>query len=384
MIRKSWKIWLEHHLANPSYGGWVLIGIGFCFFGAATNTMAGWLYVLSGIMFALVLISGIMARRSLKFLTLKRAAIAPVIAGNYIALEVELLNLSKVPQTLLKITDQLPLTLSKPRSKAIEQINSQQLEPWEEYIPTRRRGIYQWHGLQLSTASPWGLMWATRTFKLPAKAIVYPQDLKLAYCPLIDTIGREDSLKLTSDRRYQTSNEGLTKALRPYRYGDSTRLIHWRSSAKLGELQVRELETMTGGQDIVICLDSAQTWPAETFEQAVIAATSLYFYASKAQLKVRLWTAATDLIHGNYVVLETLAGVTMEEMPVHPDLPNLPLVWLTSNPAAIGSLPMGSRWLWFTPQDQGYQNNPLAPQYPGIIINDRDDLTQQLQQRPTF
>ena len=34
--------WLETHWATPAYGGWVLIGIGLSFFGAATNTMAGW------------------------------------------------------------------------------------------------------------------------------------------------------------------------------------------------------------------------------------------------------------------------------------------------------------------------------------------------------
>ncbi|WP_198007599.1 DUF58 domain-containing protein [Dactylococcopsis salina] len=34
-------------------------------------------------------------------------------------------------------------------------------------------------------------------------------------------------------------------------------MIHWRSSARYGELRVRELELSIGGQYVVICLNSA-------------------------------------------------------------------------------------------------------------------------------
>ncbi len=41
--------WVESHWATPAFSGWIILGIALAFFGAATNTMAGWLYVLSGI-----------------------------------------------------------------------------------------------------------------------------------------------------------------------------------------------------------------------------------------------------------------------------------------------------------------------------------------------
>lgn len=46
--------WLENHWVNPAYGGWLIGGLALFFFGAATNTMAGWLYVISGIMIAIM------------------------------------------------------------------------------------------------------------------------------------------------------------------------------------------------------------------------------------------------------------------------------------------------------------------------------------------
>jgi len=53
-ITKKINNWLETHAAAPAYGGWVLAGISVCYLGAGINTMAGWLYVISGVSFALL------------------------------------------------------------------------------------------------------------------------------------------------------------------------------------------------------------------------------------------------------------------------------------------------------------------------------------------
>jgi hypothetical protein len=46
----------------------------------------------------------------------------------------------------------------------------------------------------------------------------------------------------------------------------------------------------------------------------VIAAASLYFYAQRQQMQVQLWTAATDLVKGETMVLETLAETNQEKI----------------------------------------------------------------------
>jgi len=106
-------------------------------------------------------------------------------------------------------------------------------------------------------------------------------------------MGQEASNQFYSQRRFHVATEGMTRSLRPYRMGDPTRLIHWRTSARYGELRVRELEVVTGGQEIIIALDSAAAWQEDNFEQAVIAAASLYFYSQRQQLNVKLWTGLT-------------------------------------------------------------------------------------------
>lgn len=375
--RFSLMDWLESRWATPSYSGWLLFALSCCFFGAATNTMAGWLYVLSGMIFSLLAIGAIMPVRSLRQLKLERFPLQPVSAGEDLTIEISIKNPTKIPKTLLQVWDVLPENLGRPQGTAIELIPPQGSHDWHYYLPTQQRGVYHWQDLQLRTGTPLGLFWCRRTKSLPAKAIVYPQVLPLMQCPIVDAIGSEDSPKLQSDRRYQAATEGITKTLRPYRYGDSTRLIHWRTSARFDDFKVRELEIITGGQDIVIAVDSAITWQTESFEQAVIAAASLYFYATRCQLNVKLWTAGSGLQHGTRTVLETLAAIQLGEAQCHEIPAKIPLLWLTNSVNNLDFLATYSRWLYFPQNDMTYPRaSTLAS---GLVIDPTQPLAQQLQ-----
>ncbi|BFM38671.1 DUF58 domain-containing protein [Synechocystis sp. LKSZ1] len=370
--------WLERRWVTPAYAGWLLLFLTLCFFGAATNTMAGWLYVLSGLIIALLFLGAWFPPQVLKRLAVERLPIAPVSAGEDLTITVLIRNHSGQAKTLLQAWDLLPPALGRPQGQAIEAIPPQSIHRWSYYQPTSQRGIYRWQGLELRTGAPLGLFWCRRRRPLSGKAVVYPQVLPLRQCPLIDVIGQEENPQWQSQRRYQAASEGVTKTLRPYRYGDSTRLIHWRSSARLDIFQVRELEVVTGGQDIVITLDSGADWAADRFEQAVIAAASLYFYAQRAQFNVKLWTAGTGLVAGNQAVLETLAAVQFSE-PAQTPLPQrIPLLWLTGNTDSLGQLSGYSRWLWFRPSSQAQL--PPGLSHRGLIVDPDENLTQQLQQ----
>jgi uncharacterized protein (DUF58 family) len=263
-----------------------------------------------------------------------------------------------------------PVEIIKPQSRC----------HWVYYHPTQKRGVYRWHEVQLRTAAPLGLFWCRRSWNAPAVAIVYPTVLPLTTCPLIDKIGKEDSIQIFSDRRSHSATEDLTRALRPYRVGDPTRLIHWRTSARYGDLRVRELEVFTGAQEIIICLDSSTLWHPEDFEQAVIAAASMYFYATRTQLKVKLWTAKTGLLHGNQVVLEALAATNAGEDADAGMPPYHPLIWLTQNPASLDTLPSGSRWvLWPPAISEGDTRKLINGSHLGVFIDTAQPLQSQLQ-----
>lgn len=373
--------WLETHWVTPAYAGWLLGGVAISFFGAATNTMAGWLYAISGIIFALLVLAAVLPGRSLKQIQVNRRPISPVSVGDELTIELDIDNQTFKPKTLLQVQDILQSELGKPIQKPIEAIAPQSVHHWVYYYPTQKRGVYRWHEVQLRTATPLGLFWCRRRWNAPAKAIIYPTVLPLTSCPLVDEMGREESAQNYSDRRSHSATEDLTRALRPYRVGDPTRLIHWRTSARYGQLQVRELEVFTGSQDIIICLDSSTKWRFEDFEQAVIAAASMYFYACSRQLSVKLWTPKTGLLHGNQVVLEVLAATNAGEDGGAGEPPYMPLIWLTQNPISFDSLPPGSRGvLWPSNLVEGDSAKPAKPTHLGLVIDPEEPLQQQLQQ----
>ncbi len=377
-FRQRLTDWLETHWVGPAYSGWLMLGLALFFFAAATNTMAGWLYAISGVMLALVGIAVVLPGRSLRDLQVTRRPIMPVHLGEALQIEVAIANPTAQPRGLLQVIDQLPPRLGQPAEISIEAIAPQETYRWVYSLPTQQRGVFRWKTLVLRTAAPLGLFWSRHSRIVQAIAVVYPQVLPLNQCPLVDELGQDLSTAIPSDRRAQTATEGVTRTLRPYRWGDPTRLIHWRTSARYGELRVRELEVYTGGQELVICLDSSHPWVGENFEQAVSAAASLYCYALRHRLSVGLWTAGTGLVRGEIAVLEVLAAVQPGEPTQASSPPTLPLLWLSQTMTQLAMLPPGSRWLlWADPSN----HVQVAPDLDcrGQLIYPHESLQEQLQ-----
>jgi uncharacterized protein (DUF58 family) len=380
-LRHRLENWLETHWVKPAYAGGLLSGLSVFFLASATNTMAGWLYVISGVSFALMGMAAILPARSLSQLHVRRRPISPVSTGDELFIELDLINPLPHPKTLLQVRDLIPSALGQPVRGAIAVIPPRGSYRWVYSQKADRRGIYRWDEVHLRTAAPLGLFWCRRSRRAPAKAIVYPTVLPLHRCPLIDALGRERHPQFQSrDRQSYMATEGLTRSLRPYRSGDPIRLIHWRTSARYGELRVRELEKFTSGQDLILCLDNAIDWEPENFEQAAIAAASLYFYTSGLQLDLRFWSATTGLITGYQVVLEALAGITFGETQTAELPPSQPLIWLTQNGDRLSTLPEGSRYvLWQVLDSQPSQTTLINSNFEGIVIDPDRPLQLQLQ-----
>jgi uncharacterized protein (DUF58 family) len=209
--------WLETRWVTPAYAGWLLGGVAISFFGAATNTMAGWLYVISGIIFALLGLAAVLPARSLRQIQVRRRPISPVSVGDQLTIELEIENQTLKPKSLLQVQDVLQSELGTPVQTPVEIIQPQSVHHWVYYHPTQKRGVYRWHEVQIRTATPLGLFWCRRSWNAPAMAIIYPTVLPLTHCPLVDEIGKEDTAQFSSDRRSHSATEDLTRALRPYR-----------------------------------------------------------------------------------------------------------------------------------------------------------------------
>lgn len=379
MVPQKLTDWLETHWVAPAYVGWVLMGLAAFFFAAATNTLAGWLYVMSGVLLGLLLVAAILPPRNLAGIAISREPIRPVTAGSSLLVELKLTNTKGQRKSLLQVQDQLPPTLadSVPVT-AIAALPAGGLERWVYEVPTRRRGLYHWDTVVLRTAAPLGLFWCRRNQAAKAAAVVYPEILPLRQCALVDQLGEDAGYQWRRERTAGMANEGVTRTLRPYRWGDPIRLIHWRTTARYGELRVRELENVTAGQQVVIALNTTDTWEGEAFEQAVIAAASLFTYAHHRGFETRLWLPETGLLSEKTAILTQLAiAQPAPDGPFQP-APTTALIWLTMRPQPI-QLPAGSSSLvWSAIAPALATNQP----FPVVAIEPETSLQIQLETLP--
>lgn len=389
--------WLETHWINPAYSGWVLMGLCLFFFAAASNTMAGWLYVMSGVGFALLAVAAWLARRGLTGLKVMRVSSPPVAVGQEVRLEVIVNNGDRRAKSLLQLIDPLPKALGGDQTHPIPLIGPHSSHTWRYQKTATQRGLYRWGQVQARTAAPLGLCWYSKMLPVKAKAVVYPTILQLSSCPLVDGLGQQQNPSLTPSALPQAATEGLTRSLRPYRWGDPIRRVHWRTSARFGELRVRELEDVQTGQEVVLAIDSASLWQSlgleasasetakrsdrladsvDSFEQAMTALASLYRYASRHYGAVQIWTASHGLINGEQRVLEALAGVKPGEAVDGVSRPPMPLIWLTQDAGSLQDLPPNSAWLLWPGQER--QPAP-ATNLQGKVIDPSLPLPGQLQ-----
>ncbi|WP_433550620.1 DUF58 domain-containing protein [Micromonospora zamorensis] len=159
-------------------------------------------------------------------------------------------------------------------------------------VPTHRRGVVPVGPLRVTRRDPLGLVALARPYGATVPVWVYPRVHPLSAVPT----GAGRSL----DGRVDGVPHGSITfdSLREYVVGDELRRVHWRTSARVGELMVRE-NVDTSLPRLVILLDNRATahpervgGVVESFESACEAAASIVTAAHGADLPVVLLFAA--------------------------------------------------------------------------------------------
>ncbi|WP_410816216.1 DUF58 domain-containing protein [Micromonospora sp. 050-3] len=161
-------------------------------------------------------------------------------------------------------------------------------------VPTDRRGVVPVGPLRVTRRDPLGLVALARPYGAAVPVWVHPRIHPLTAVPR----GSGRSL----DGRVDGVPHGSITfdSLREYVVGDELRRVHWRTSARVGELMVRE-NVDTSLPRLVVLLDNrAAAHPqriggvAESFESACEAAASIVTAAHRADLPVLLLLAAAE------------------------------------------------------------------------------------------
>ena len=121
---------------------------------------------------------------------------------------------------------------------------------WLAKVTLTRRGSYRLGALRVRTGDPFGLFTSEMLVGHPTSVVVFPEVVPLPHWRLPPSpIDGTTPVR----RRYEAATP-LVSTVRPYVHGDAINRIHWLSSARHGELHVKEFD-LEQAADLWITLD---------------------------------------------------------------------------------------------------------------------------------
>ncbi len=193
--------------------------------------------------------------------------------GDQMRITYTLRNGSRIPKPWLEVHNPTTLPGSLP-GRAIS-LGGRSERSWLVRAPLSRRGHFRVEPLHIRTGDPFGFFEASATVGQGVSVIVYPklEPLPAWRLPAASLEGSHAS----PERTLQTTP--LATTVRPYAPGDGMNRIHWRMTARHGEIQVKEFELeQTADAWIILDLERAiQTGRGDesTVEAAIRVAASV-------------------------------------------------------------------------------------------------------------
>ena len=159
-----------------------------------------------------------------------------------------------------------------------------------------RRGLYAWPGARAGTFDPIALSDALPARSAPAELLILPRPLKLRRLQLGGGSPSTQPLR----RAAASVDASEVHGVRPYQPGEGGRRIHWRATARTGELHVIEWEEETAA-DLTVLIDThapsiAGAAHDDSLELSIIAAASVAAFLLERGQRARIfwWADETE------------------------------------------------------------------------------------------
>jgi uncharacterized protein (DUF58 family) len=276
---------------RPTVSGLVLIGLALGIGSAAYNAANNILFITLSLLLACLILSGVMSWFNLRGICWRLLLAPPLRAGQEKPVTLELWNRKRLLPTygLSFALTARPVPAGPPRAEATFRATSgeiraafarleqntvavllrlrERLDPdgrtqldWV-FTPSRR-GRVRVELASVGSLFPFGFLRKNHGTQLRREAIVWPAPVDYRF---VRTAAAGRQAEGGQVARPGTGNDLL--ALRRYQAGDSHRLIHWKASARLRQLMVRQFAAESAESFFLWLETPAGAWPrAEQFE----------------------------------------------------------------------------------------------------------------------
>lgn len=227
--------------------------------------------------------------------------------------ELHLRNLGRLPTPILQVVDPAPSVLAAANRFVVSPLRYGRTVVLRYRLHARQRGVFALGPTRLLLRDPFGLAARRVTLSNEEKVVVYPPVWRL---PPGLPLG--SALTATNGRTRPAAHGDELAGVRKYVRGDDLRQVHWRTTARRGELFVRQNEAPWAPRGTVL-LDTRTSshggvGAAASIEAAVAAAASSVHHLTDRGLAVQLATEPDDLRRSEMpweLTLERLAQVTL-------------------------------------------------------------------------
>ncbi len=279
-------------------GGWLLAG-GAVLLAAGALMGERPVVRLAVFVLALPLVSTVVVARERFRPTVDRtAAPARVRRGESTEVTLELTNAGRRPGATWLLTEHLPPALGPEPRFAVGRAGTGRRTALRYRLTPRRRGRFSLGPLRSRVVDPFGLVERSSAGTGTAPLLVVPRVQPLGPTAALDGHGGEGS------RRAIAVHGEDDVSIREYRRGDDLRKVHWRATARTGELKVR-LEERPWRARTTLLLDARRpahliagphvVEPADSLEWAVEAAASIAVGLGRRGHELRVVTEEGEL-----------------------------------------------------------------------------------------
>ncbi|RDG34945.1 DUF58 domain-containing protein [Streptomyces corynorhini] len=233
-----------------------------------------------------------------------------VSAGSEARVHLRMDNVTRLPTGLLMLQDHVPYVLGPRPRFVLDRVEPGGRREVSYRVRSDLRGRYPLGPLQLRLSDPFGMCELTRSFSAYDTLTVIPRTEPL---PPVRLAGESSGYGDGRQRSLALAGEDDVIP-RGYRYGDDLRRVHWRSTARYGELMVRR-EEQPQRAGCTVLLDTRRagyqgSGPDSPFEWAVSGAASTLMHMLERGFAVRLLTDTGSSVPGDGA--DGFAGATQD------------------------------------------------------------------------
>ena len=235
----SWLRLTTHWMTIP-LEGWIYLGIMFVLFTGAMLTKQNTLLLVFALMAGPFIVNGQMTFGMLQAVRVERQLPKRAMQGELFPVELILGNRRPLLALwMMTVRDEIDRPEEMLEATVLfSRVSPRTSQTGAYELRLSQRGRYRFGPIRVSSRFPLGLVERSRVFAVPGEILIYPRIGRISPKWKLRLVGATELVSQNQPHRGVFNDD--FHSLREFRSGDNPRAIHWRSTARRGEMILRE------------------------------------------------------------------------------------------------------------------------------------------------